>query len=203
MDASGVGAPLGLAGIPAGLQLAAALAGIDRQRLTGVELAEVLKAERRMSNHYMAASLDTMTELGIREVPIGPSSQWDGDPATLRRREHPGEFAADEPRAILHLTRHAAETELWTGWELRSAFPTVMDAHRDGTLDWARARLFPETLHNLTEEQLAIITERVLPAAPEQTTGELRARLRAEALAIDPTWHQRAYKERVQAALGP
>lgn len=193
--------PLGLADIPAGPQLAVALEGLDRRVLTGPELAAVMVAERRMSNKYMAASLDSMVELGLREVPLGPSSEWDGDPATLRRREHPGEFAAEEPRAILHLTAGVAEHELEGGFQLATDFPAVMADFRAGELDWPRARLFPEILINLTGEQLKVITDRVLPTAARLTTTALKARLRAEAMAIDPDWHARNYKERVQAPL--
>ncbi|MQA96622.1 MAG: hypothetical protein GEV11_18965, partial [Streptosporangiales bacterium] len=174
-----------LASAAAGHELAAVLEGIDRRALTGEEAAGVLLAERRQSAHYHAASLDTMIELGLRDEPA-------------ERREFPGQFAAEEPRALLRLTKVAAETEFWTGWALSSEFPTVMNDFRAGVLDWPRARLFPDVLINLTPPQIDMITQRVLPDAPGLTTGQLRARLQREAMAIDPTWWKRTYEERIR-----
>ncbi|MQA95659.1 MAG: hypothetical protein GEV11_13765 [Streptosporangiales bacterium] len=187
MDVRGISSLLDrLACAVPGRELATVLDGLDQRGLTGDEAAAVLLAQRRQAAHYQAGSLDTMIELGLRD---------ETEPGG--RRAFPGQFAAEEPRALLRLTKTSAETEFWTGWALHSEFPDVMNAFRAGALDWPRARLFPDVLINLTPDQINLITSRVLPDAPGLTTGQLRARLQREAMAIDPAWRKRAYRERV------
>ncbi len=89
--------PQDLADIPPGPQLAHVLADLELSRLSGFDCVEVLKAQCRQANHERARVLAAMAEVGVcGSVP-------DDDPTRMRA---PDEFAADEIRAALVLTRH-------------------------------------------------------------------------------------------------
>ena len=94
--------PEALAEIPPGPQLAAVLSDIDLTRLSGFDCVRVLKARYRQLNHERAQLMAAMVEVGL--CAIGPDDQ-------PRRRSVPDEFAADEIRAALVLTRHAADAQ--------------------------------------------------------------------------------------------
>ncbi|MQA95294.1 MAG: DUF222 domain-containing protein, partial [Streptosporangiales bacterium] len=195
MDDRGQALLAGLADMPPGPELVSVLAGLDKSRLPVLAVMEVMRAERRLASHFLAASMDSMVEIGTRaDVP-------EGDPEHIERIERlamPGEFASDEIAAALTLTRRTADAEFWTAWDLHERLPDVMAAFRLGAIDWPRARIFSEVLTELSDAQAVLIATRVLPKAPTMTTGQLAARLKREAMAIDPEWYARRYRERVK-----
>jgi hypothetical protein len=125
--------PEGLAQVAPGPELAGALAGIELSRLSGYDCVEVLKARYRQFNHERARLMATMVEVG--RCGIGPD---DGLPRVVM----PDEFAADEIRAALVLTRRAADAQFWLAHDLLTRLPAVHAAMDAGALDEPRARVF-------------------------------------------------------------
>ena len=112
--------------MPPGPGLARALAAIDRSTLNGHDLVTVLQAWSRQAAHAEAELYATMAEVahGPAGGPLTPPERLDG----------PGEFAADEIRAALRLTRRSADHRLDTAMSL-TRLPRVWEALRSGSID--------------------------------------------------------------------
>ncbi|MGA9309842.1 MAG: hypothetical protein WBV74_05670 [Pseudonocardiaceae bacterium] len=91
--------PEGLAQVAPGPELAGLLAALELSQLSGYDCVEVLKARYQQFNHERARLMATMVEVGL--CGIGPDDE-------LPRTAVTDEFAADEIRAALMLTRRAA-----------------------------------------------------------------------------------------------
>jgi hypothetical protein len=107
-------------------------------------------------------------------------------------------YAADEIRAALSWTRRAADRELRFAEALVLGMPAVFTALDNGTICRSKAWLFAEMCAELTPEQTEVVCARLLPHAGGLTTGELAARIRKLALALDPEWAARRYKTAVR-----
>jgi hypothetical protein len=174
--------------MPPGPGLAAVLAGIDPGRVSGYDCVELLKARYRQCNHDTAALLATMAEVGICET--APDDE-------VARRSEPGEFAADEVRAALVLTRRAAAARFDLAYGLATRLPAVLAALAAGWLDEPRARVLFDWTIDLTEEQARSVCERLLPKVAGLSTGQLIERVKKLAIAIDPDWARRRYEAAV------
>lgn len=179
--------PQDLAEIPPGPELARALADLEPSRLSGFDCVQVLRAQYRQANHERARVMAVMAEVGL--CGIGPA----GD--ELRRRSEPDEFAADEVRAALVLTRRAAEAQLWLAHDLVSRLPQVHAAMLAGMLDEPRARVFSEWTLGLSPEQARAVCATLLPRAPKLTTGQLIDQIKKLAISADPEWARRRYEQ--------
>ena len=111
------------------------LAGIELPRLSGYDCVEVLKARYRQLNHERARLMATMVEVEL--CGIGPDDE-------LPRTVIPDEFAADEIRAALVLTRRAADAQFWLAHDLLTRLPAVHAAMDAGVLDEPRARVLSD-----------------------------------------------------------
>ena len=169
--------------VPAGPGLAAALAGIDEDTVPGLGLTYVLQARFRQANHERGEVLATVGRLLHFPVAGAPSSVTG-----------PDEFAADEVRAGLRLTRQAAKRLCDLAWDLRRRLPTVLAAMRAGRLDQPRGQVFSTWTHGLSAEHTAAVLFELLAKAPELTTGELAAAIARLAIALDPQWVRRRYE---------
>ena len=196
-----VGVAIGdLAQVPAGAELAAVLARVDRSRLSGFELVELAKATRRQVAHYQAELLATCWETAY--CPPGDEA------SPPERTDRPEEHATDEIRFALTLTRRAADTLMGTAYQLVERVPAVHAALRSGAIDLPRARVLDEETGGLPQSMARQIVGMVLPAAGELTTGQLRARLRKLVISADPDAAARRQAEaltrrRVEHRLGP
>jgi hypothetical protein len=181
--------PEGLADMPPGPRLAAVLDSIEPSRLGGLDCVEALRAHARQVSHEQARFMAAMVEVGL--CGIGPDDQ-------LPRRERPDEFAADEIRAALALTRSAATTQLTVAWDLTDRLPEVLADLDRGQIDVPKARVFSEWTTGLTDVQARQICSQLLPEAPQLTTGQLCERIKKLAIAVDPDWARRRYEEAVR-----
>jgi len=107
--------------IPPGLHLAAILAGVDRTRLNGHDVVRLMQSHKRLAAHYEAASLADMVE--VAHCPAGDAV------SPVERSSDQEEFASDDIRAALRLTRRTAENALEFALELRERLP-------DGSYQW-------------------------------------------------------------------
>ncbi len=96
------------------------------------------------------------------------------------------EFAADEVRAALMLTRRAADVLVGYAYELCVRLPEVWKALHGGAIDDRRARVIVDGLRSLPLEEARTIAADVVPDAGDLTTGQLRARLRRMVTESDP-----------------
>ena len=143
------------------------------RELTGLsddELVGVLCAWRRLASWAMAGELAAVGELARRRP--GPSLSQDG-------------HLDEEVAAALTLTGRAA-TRL-TGLAAGLArLPGTAAALAEGRIDGPRAAVIADETSALDAAAALAVEERVLPAAPGQTTGQLRAACRRAVLAADP-----------------
>jgi hypothetical protein len=182
--------PADLAQMAPGPELGVLLAGIDISVLTGSEAVEVLRARARQLSHDQARLLATMVEVGLCD----PDAH-DGEVARL---SEPPAYAADEIRAALAWTRRAADRELNFAEALVLRMPAVFTALETGRIDRSKAWVFADLCADLTPEQNEVVCTRLLPHAERLTTGELAARIKKLAIALDPQWAARRYATAVR-----
>ena len=173
----------GLVHIPSGPSLAAALACLDLRVLTGSQVVDVLKARYRQNNHDRAQLFAVIAEVMHR-----------GQAASTAFEEYPGEFASDEVRAALVLTRRAADSLCDLAESVVRRLPTVYQAFATGVIDQPRVRVFRDWTCGLSDEHTAAIVEALLPRAHQLTTAQLMHEIKRYAIALDPTWARRRYE---------
>jgi hypothetical protein len=179
--------PTGLDRMPPGPALAAFLASIDVDRVSGFDRVIVLRAEQRMASHHtaqmyaaMAAVADHMEEADV----VDDELVWDA--------------AATEIRAALRLTRRGAEAELDTALAIRQRLPLVWEAMRAGDIDWRRARVLAHGTEAVDTDTARAVIERIIDDAPRLTTGELAAQLRRLCMEVEPDAASLRYREAVE-----
>ena len=164
-------------------------------RLDDDELIGVLRAWRRLESWSAAGTLSAVAELARRR------------PAERTAPAQPGafpeqmsEFLTDEIGAALTLTAQAANGCLDLALDLAIRLPETARALREGRIDYLKARLIAEALRALSDEDARTVEGRILPAAGQQTTGQLRVALARAVLAVDPA---AAERRREQAQKDP
>ena len=165
-------------------ELAAVLAGIDVDRLSGYDRIRVLRAEDRMASHYQARRYRTVASV----VDVMEDDE-------LR---FAAEGAAAELQAALRLTRRASEGEVEFALALRQRLPGVWDALAAGEIDLRRARLLWHRTVHLSTAAARNVVERLIEAAPRLTTGQLRVRVDRLCLEADPRAADDRYRHWVE-----
>ncbi len=130
-----------------------------------------------------------MVEVGLCDPYAGPDE--------VARVVQPSEFAADEIRAALAWTRNAAYREHHFAETLLTRLPAVFTALDSGVICRSKVWLFIELCAELTDEQAQVVCQRLLPDAGRLATGELAARIKKLAIALDPEWAARWYASAV------
>jgi hypothetical protein len=178
---------LGLAGMPAGPRLAAALARIDPTRVPNNDLLALLAAQSRQASHEAARLLGVIAEIGRANPTF--------DDAAVDRLDHPVPYAADEVRAALAWSRRAAERECDLAEQIVHHLPQVYAAFLAGDLDRPKVLVLADHLAGLTAAQIATVCQVLLPVAGRLTPGQLVVRLRRLVAAIDPRHYERRYRK--------
>ncbi|MGH4007825.1 MAG: DUF222 domain-containing protein [Pseudonocardiaceae bacterium] len=182
--------PEDLAQMAPGPELGVLLGGLNISALTGTDLVEVLRARARLLSHEQAQLLAAMVEIGLCDPHAGPDE--------VARLAQAPEYAADEIRAALAWTRNAASREYHFAETLLARLPAVFAALDSGVICRSKAWLFTELCAELTDEQILVVCQRLLPDAARLTTGELAARIKKLAIVLDPEWAARRYTSAVQ-----
>ncbi len=182
--------PEGLAEMVPGPELAVLLAGIDIHAVTGADAVEVLRARARQLSYEQAWLLATMVEVGLCDP--------DADAGEVARLPESPLYAADEIRAALAWTRRAADREHDFAETLVLRMPAVFTALESGRICRSKAWVFADLCADLTAEQAEVVCARLLPHAERLTTGELAARIKKLAIALDPEWAARRYASAVR-----
>lgn len=176
----------GPAGVP-GAAMAAALAATDPRALDDDELLSAISAWHRLGAWAKAGELASVAAF-----------------LRLRSDGRPGprafEAAVAEIELELTLTGVGSTRLLELAVPLSDRLPATMRALRDGVIDEAKARVVARAVTGVLDPAIAGTVERqVLPAAPGQTTGQLRAAAERAVIAADPT---AADRRRRQAEAG-
>ena len=169
-----------------GLQLAAFLATLTNQDLSGFDRIRVLQAHQRLASHFQARVFEDMAS--ISEL----MNQLDADPQVAY------ESAAAEIGAALRLTRRAAESDLDLAIDLKERLPEVWEALAAGRIDLRRARVIVDQTSHLSGEAAREVVGRILEAAGRLTTGQLRALIRRVCVQSDPEDAAVRYREAVE-----
>jgi Domain of unknown function (DUF222) len=173
---------------PAGPDLAASLEALQPAELTDAELLETICRWERLAAWVASGQLAAVAELARRRRADGENG-------------HPGassvsEFAVDELAAALRLSRPAAGARLVTAVDLAERLPDTAAALRSGELDVPKVRAIVDGTTALEGQVAQAVEDRVLPDAPLQTLGQLRASVARAVLAVDPAGaeerHERA-----------
>jgi hypothetical protein len=178
--------PEGLADVPPGPELAAALAEIDLTTVPNDRMIEVVQAEHRQLAHHQGRLFAALAEVGRCAAA--------SEPGEVARAEAPVIESIHEIGPALHWTSNAAFAEHDLAETLRTRLPAVQAALLAGEIDRAKARAFVEYTRELTDEQIALVCAELLPVAPRLTTGQLIDRLRRMVIALDPEAFDRRYR---------
>ncbi len=186
----GQGVPEGLAAMPPGPRLAAALSGLVVDLVPNDEIVEVMEAQSRQLAHEQARMFSVMNEV-LHRLPAAV-------PGVVRRGSRPGQFAADEVRAALVWSRRHADRETDLAFALVVVLPQVQETLLAGRIDRGKAAVFAEHLVDLSVEQAEAICGRVLPAAPGLTPWQIADRIKRLILELDPEYYARRYAAAVR-----
>ena len=170
--------PSGFESISPGPFLAMLLEHYDRQLLNGHDLVRLLKARERQIAHLQAGSYADIDEIGLA-APGNASSE-------VERLGEASEFAADEIRAALNLTRRAAEFRNCESGDLIDRLPQVWRMLDQGLIDLARARVFLRGTSHVSTEVARSVVGQLAGLAPNLTTGQLAHRIRRLCMSADP-----------------
>jgi hypothetical protein len=182
--------PAGFDLIPPGPLLSMALAQIDRSKLNGHELVRTMVAQEPQVSHHQAGSMAYAVEIS-HSAPGNAES-----PA--ERIEEAAEYASDEIRAALTLTRRAAESRLSDASELVERLARIWEMLDRGLIDWPRARVIINGTEHLLESEARAIVVQIAGRAPKLTTGQLRAWIRKLCIQTDPEESEKRYEYAVE-----
>ena len=177
--------------LPAGPGLAAVLAQDAPSDASDWDLPGMAAGYRRLAAWAQARELAAVAEIATRRAAANPNigAGDDGRPLQL-----PPEAAA-EVALELRMSQYGASDWTDLGCQLRWRLPATFAALASGTIDLARARIIVETTGLLSDEDATAVEQRVLPAAAERTTGQLRAAVRRAVLAVDPDGAEQRRKD--------
>ncbi len=184
------GVPPNLDDMAPGPVLAAFLATVDVHNISGHDRVLVLRAHQRMASHYAGLVLSDM--LAVAEI----FTEGIDDDEGLRAQQLM--CAAAEIRTALHLTRRSADNELILALGLAERHPNVLEALTTGRIDPRRTRVIVDGTFHLDDATAAQVATHVLDAAPDLTTGELRARIRKACIEVNPDEAEERYQAAVE-----
>jgi hypothetical protein len=186
---------------PPGPQLALCLHGATDERLAGLsdaELLEVAAAARRQTSWAQSRELAAIAELARRRTEDEERQQGpDGEPALDYRVLPAWEQVVDEIAAALRITKNAAAVQVHLAERLAKELPGTRRYLECGHIDLQRARVIVDLTDRLGAVVSAEVEGRVLDKAPEQTTGQLRRRLKKIVERLAPVEREERLKEAV------
>ncbi|GAA2758954.1 hypothetical protein GCM10009872_43140 [Actinopolymorpha rutila] len=169
--------PAGLADMPAGPQLAVAVASVVRSECNGWELEELLKAQRRIVCWAEAACLTTVNELA--HTPSGMCDE------PVERSATPDPFTPEVLEPLLGWTAHHAHWVVAMATAL-PRLPRVLEALASGGLELAEARTIVDRITDAKPGLWESIEAALFPKVLGLRGGLLRAKVEAEVVKADP-----------------
>ena len=161
-------------------------AGLDEHGLAGLAI-----AARQLASWATAAELNAVAQLTARTADADPEIglAQDGRPARLCRD------AVGQVSLALMLTDHSATVWADLAVTLCWRLPATGAGLAAGRIDLARAKVIAEATSVLSENAARAVEAQILPDAGQQTTAQLRVRLRRAVIAADPEGAERRRQE--------
>jgi len=178
--------------VPPGVKLAMLLAGVDRDSLSGYDRVALVKARsllRSWIDAELLADIDSVT---------ASAEEWVAAEVAKGDLHDVFYAAAAEIEAALTLTRRAAEFQTDLADRLCQRLPQVWEALHEGLIDLPRARVLSDQTTHLPEELARTVAHAALERGPQQTTGQLRARVQRLIISIDPAAAKDRYEEKMR-----
>jgi uncharacterized protein DUF222/HNH endonuclease len=160
----------------------------DPVQLSDHTLIEAMVGFDRLASWAAARQARLLAEFARRR----PS---DRAPHSARWAGVGSEYAPDEAGVALHLSRPAACARIVLAQRLLSVLPQTHAAWEAGRIDTAKARAVDDATWTLTPELARAVQDRVLPNAPAQTLGQLKAALSRAVIAVDPEGAEARHRE--------
>lgn len=184
---------------PPGPQLAVCLSGTKERLadLTDDELLQVAAAARRQTSWAQARELAATAELTRRrtsEEDSGVEESGDPEYRVLSARES----VAEEVAVALTVTGNAAATLVHLAEQLTGPLARTGEALAAGHIDLAKARVICDVTENLPGDVAGKVQCVALEKAPEQTTGQLRRRIKRLAQRLAPEAIEERKREAVR-----
>ncbi|WP_197681493.1 HNH endonuclease signature motif containing protein [Actinopolymorpha singaporensis] len=169
--------PAGFADLPAGLGLAAAVAGVDVAGCNGFELEESIKARRRLICWLEAECLSDVNALAYAEPGMvdGPAG----------RRVTPDPMTPEVLEPLLGWTGYRAHQYVALAATL-PRLPRVREALASGQLELNDVRVIVDRITDAEPDVWGAIEEAIFPKVLELRGGLLRAKVEAEVVTADP-----------------
>ena len=168
---------------------AAALNRLPTSALSSRELLDGVAGWEQLISWAQARQCDLVAEFARRR----PGPYEPDEPEPGRRVS---EFAADEIAARLRVTRRSADIKLSLALALAERLPATADALRKGHIDIGKAKAIAELTANVAAtEARAVVEEKVLRRAGEQTGPELRRSLLRAVARVDPTANAKRHQQ--------
>lgn len=164
--------------IPPGPFLAILLERVNRTKLNGFDVVRVLQARERQLAHIQAQTLADAVETAY-SAPGGSDSD-------VQRLQEQFEYAADELRPALTISRRAAEYKLSMATSILERLPQVWDLLDRGLIDLPKARAFVNGTGHVPEQVARSVVAQLAEMAPRLTVGQLSARIRRLCITADP-----------------
>jgi hypothetical protein len=180
-------APVDLSGriaeaLPTGPGLAACLAQTSPETSTDRDLVGIAAAYRRLASWAQAGELAAVAQVSARCAARNPRVGVDDD-------GQPRQVLPDAAAQIaleLAMTQQGAQAWASLAVRMRWQLPGTGAALADGTIDLTRAKIIAEATSVLPDELAQRVESQVLPAAGDQTYGQLRASAYRAVIAADP-----------------
>ncbi|MGQ0842706.1 MAG: DUF222 domain-containing protein, partial [Sporichthyaceae bacterium] len=168
--------------------------GVEPGSTCGYDTVEMLRAAQRLRNVAASVRYAWAVEVAVRRP---------GSAHTVERLELPHEHAVDEVRAGLGLSATAAGRLLNSAWDAMRRLPELHAAMKAGGLDEERAAAFVDWTAELSDGHAHAVVAELLPRAVLDAEEQLPIHLLIKeigtiAMALDPTWAERRFKEAVR-----
>lgn len=174
--------PEGLEAMPPGPDLAALLDSVELSRVNGFDAIRVVEAAARQIAHTEAVLL-----AAVAAVPRRLDGDADAPAVHVPADADRLQAAVDEVGWALHQTTASAGRLAMLAETAVVDHPALHAALDTGALDVPRVRVIADAVGVLDHDSAAAVIAKILPQAPELTTGQLRQKLARLVLKVDPT----------------
>ncbi|RBY74521.1 HNH endonuclease [Blastococcus sp. TF02-09] len=160
----------------------------------------VLELQRVQARKAMDAAYEAELVMALAAARPDTDDPPPGHPGARRRGAGspvPGtsEFLPDELALVLNCGRPFATQVLFDAHQLVERMPAVHAARAAGRMDDYRARVFADVLGTASDAVVAVVVPAVLPQAAGLSSGKLRNRLIAAAVAADEQFGEQRRQE--------
>lgn len=152
----------------------------DVGELPDHDLVETMVAARRLASQVQAVELAAVAELARRRFAEPANS------GGVVEALSPADYVHDEVADALTITGASADGLIRFATELTGRLPGTFAALTAGDIDYLKARTVWHATGQIDDEAVRTIEAEILPKASEQTTGQIRAKIRRLIKRLDP-----------------